>query len=260
MVIVILLFGLIVGVMQISSPVSVEQVGNADGIRANVIEVAREVAAEPVTSSRTANTGAAKPSYAFVISRGGDPYAIMANTRSKAELNQMVADLLASRPAKTGNIVTMAMAQQYDNNTIGDVALIAAAATKAAPEHAVSIAAAVARSLKDAPAALSASIASIVVLVPEQSQTIATVVGAVVGDDAYTLGMIAQTVAISSGQEVFTGLSTGSGASVAAVMRQSSRLGTRVPFEVPAYAAHIAPQPSMFADIRSGKASSKRLN
>ncbi len=261
MVIAILLFGLIVGVMQISSPAAVEQVANADGVRDNVMEVAREVAAEPVT----ANAAGSAPSNSIVIdirSHDGNPYVLMANARSKAELNQMVADLVANQPHKAGNIVTMAMAmaQQYDDNTIGDVAMISAAATKAAPEHAVSIAAAVARSLKHAPAALSAAVASVVVLVPEQTQTIATVVGAVVGDDAYTLGMIAQTVAISSGEEVFTGLSTGSGASVAAVMKQSSRLGIRVPFEVPAYAAQIAPQPSMFADIQAGKASNERLN
>ena len=189
-----------------------------------------------------------------------NPYVALAGARSKAELNQMVADLVASQPDKAGNILTIAMAQKYDNNTIGDVAMIAASATKAAPDHAVSIAAAVARSLKHSPPALSASVASIVVLVPEQTQQVATVVGAVVGNNPETLGMIAQTVAIAAGEEVFTSLSTGSGTSVSAVMKESSRLGVRVPFEVPDYAAQTAPQPSMVADTLADKPSVESHN
>ena len=58
MVIAILLFGLIVGVMQIAGPAPVEQVAKIDSVKADVLEEARKVAGEPVASSRTASTAA----------------------------------------------------------------------------------------------------------------------------------------------------------------------------------------------------------
>ncbi len=265
MAIAILLFGLIVGVMHATGPQPVLQPGEMVA-KADVVQEAEQAAAEPISSSRTAARAAEQapvPATAALdvsASTRTNPYEALARAGSTAEMNQMVADLVAASPDKAGQIVTIAIAQRFKDNTIGDVAMIAASATKAAPEQAVSIAGAVARSLKDAPPGLSAAVASIIVLVPEQTQQVATVVGAVVGDDATTLGMVAQTVAIASGQEVFGSLSTGSGASVAAVMKESSRLGIQVPFEVPDYAAQTAPQPTMVADTQPASASEESPN
>ena len=59
---------------------------------------------------------------------------------------------------------------------------------------------------------------------------------------------IAQTVAISTGEPTFASLSEASGVSVAALMRASSEFGSAVPFDVPAYAAQMAPSPSRVAE------------
>jgi hypothetical protein len=164
-----------------------------------------------------------------------------------------VADLVAAKPDRAASIVTIAMAQIYQDSTLGDVSLLAAAATKAAPSEAPSIAGAIARSIdKSATPALAAAVATIVSLVPEQSREIGLVVGAVVGDDPRALGMVAQTVAIAVGQETFSSLSEGSGVPMAALMKESSSLGVKVPFDVPAYAAQMAPSASMVADSAAG--------
>ena len=128
------------------------------------------------------------------------------------------------------------------------LAPLAAAATRAAPGEAPAIAGAVTRALKgNGDAVLAAAVATIVSLVPEQSRDIGLVVGAIVGEDVETLGMIAQTVAISTGEPTFASLSEASGVSVAALMRASSEFGSAVPFDVPAYAAQLAPSPSRVA-------------
>ena len=62
------------------------------------------------------------------------------------------------------------------------------------------------------------------------------------------LAMVAQTIAISVGQETFSSLSEGSGVSMSELMKRSSNLGIQVPFDVPNYAAQFAPSASMVAD------------
>jgi len=105
-----------------------------------------------------------------------------------------------------------------------------------------------AQTVADLTAAQPAAVATIISLVPEQAHDIGMVVGAVIGNDADALGMVAQTVAISVGQETFSSLSEGSGVSMSALMKRSSNLGIQVPFDVPNYAAQFAPSPSMVAD------------
>ena len=110
------------------------------------------------------------------------------------------------------------------------------------------IAATVARTFRNqSDPALAAAIATIVTLVPEQFREIGLVVGAVIGHDVEALGMVAQTVAIAVGKEIFSSLSQGSGLSLTALMKESFRLGVRVPFDVPNYAAQLAPSSSMLA-------------
>ncbi len=176
-------------------------------------------------------------------------YTDLASADNIEQLAQTVADLVAAKPDSASSVVTIALAQVYDESTLGDVALIAATATKAAPTQAPAIAGSVARALRDqSDPALAAAIASIITLVPEQSRDVGLVVGAVVGDDTDALGMVAQTVAIAVGEETFSSLSEGSGVSIAVLMKESSRLGVAVPFDVPNYAAQLAPSASMVAD------------
>lgn len=173
---------------------------------------------------------------------------LAASAGSKAELSQTLANFVAVQPDRAARLLTIALAQDFDKLTLGDVAALTATATKAAPEQAPSIAGVVARSFRErSEPALAAAIATIVSLVPEQSREIGLVVGAVVGDDPAALGMVAQTIAISVGQETFSSLSEGSGITMSVLMKESSRLGVNVPFDVPNYAAQLAPTASMVA-------------
>lgn len=176
-------------------------------------------------------------------------HASLAEADNITELAQTVADLAAARPENAGKTLTIALAQVYGEATLGDVATLTAAAIKAAPDEAPAIAAAAARSLQDGgDAALAAAVATLVSLVPEQSRDVGLVVGAIVGDDIKALGMVAQTVAISTGEETFSSLSEGSGIPMGRLMKESTGLGVNVPFDVPSYAAQLAPSPSMVAD------------
>lgn len=169
--------------------------------------------------------------------------------QSGQDLAQRVADRVAADPAKAASVVSAALLLSDDESTLGDVATIAAAATRAAPGEAPAIAGAVTRALKDkGDAVLAAAVATIVSLVPEQSRDIGLVVGAIVGDDVEALGMVAQTVAIATGEATFASLSEASGVSVTSLMRASSEFGSSVPFDVPAYAAQLAPSPSQVAE------------
>ncbi len=173
---------------------------------------------------------------------------LAASSGSKLELSQTLANYVAVQPDRAARLLTIALSQNRDTLTLGDVAALTATATKAAPQQAPSIAGVVARSFRDgSDPALAAAIATIVSLVPEQSREIGLVVGAVVGDDPAALGMVAQTIAIAVGQETFSSLSEGSGITMSALMIESSRLGVNVPFDVPNYAAQLAPNASMVA-------------
>ena len=180
------------------------------------------------------------------------PFAPLVQAENPLQLAQAVADIITVEPDRAATAVAIAMAQIYAESTLGDVSLIAATATKAAPGEAASIAGAVARSLyRRGDPALAAAVATIVSLVPEQSREIGLVVGAVIGNEPAALGMVAQTVAIAVGEETFSSLSEGSGVSVVILMREGSGLGIRVPFDVPIYAAQMAPSASMVAGSRS---------
>ena len=173
----------------------------------------------------------------------------LAAAESAEQLAQAVADIVAESPGNASKVVTIAMAQVYEDASLGEVATLVAAATRAAPGEAPAIAGAVTRSLVDrSDAALGAAIATIVSLVPEQARDVGLVVGAIVGEDARALGMVAQTVAIATGEETFSSLSEASGVSMSTLMKESTRLGVGVPYEVPAYAAALAPTASQVAD------------
>ncbi len=176
-------------------------------------------------------------------------YHQLAAAETSEQLAQAVADIVADKPGNAGKVVTIAMAQVYEDASLGEVATLVAAATKAAPGEAPAIAGAVTRSLSDrSDAALAAAVATIVSLVPEQARDVGLVVGAIVGEDAPALGMVAQTVAIATGEETFSSLSEGSGISMSTLMKESTRLGVGVPYQVPAYAAALAPSASQVAD------------
>jgi hypothetical protein len=177
------------------------------------------------------------------------PYAALVTTENIEQLAQSVADLVAANPTQAASIVTIAMAQIINDSTLGDVALLAGTATKAAPAQAPAIAGAITRSIGSrSDAALAAAIATIVSLVPEQADKVGMVVGGIVGNDADALAMVAQTIAISVGEETFSSLSAGSGVSMSELMKRSASFGIKVPFDVPNYAAQFAPSASMVAD------------
>ena len=160
-----------------------------------------------------AASGGPEPVAVAALEAGGEP-------QSNLELAQRVADQVADNPARAASVVTAALALSDEESTLGDVATLAAAATRAAPGEAPAIAGAVTRALKDrGDAVLAATIATIVSLVPEQSRDIGLVVGAIIGDDVDALGMVAQTVAIATGEATFASLSEASGVSVTALMR-----------------------------------------
>ena len=189
------------------------------------------------------------PETTTVDTTGDDPYARLAGADSVEQLTRTLAELVAENPASASSVVVIALILIFDDSTLGDVASIAATATRAAPTEATMIASAVTSTLRDySDPALAAAIASIVSLVPEQSRDIGLVVGSIVGDDVDALGMVAQTVAISVGEEIFSSLAEGSGVSMSEIMRESSRLGVRVPFNIPNYAAQLAPPKPMVAD------------
>ncbi|MEE4660972.1 MAG: hypothetical protein V2J89_10900 [Halieaceae bacterium] len=174
----------------------------------------------------------------------------LAAAGSTADLMQRVANSAAAHPDTVSRLVAEALRQlEGRDTTLGDVATLAAAATRAAPEQAPAIAGALARGLVGSrDTALAAAVATVVSLVPEQARDVGLVVGAVVGDRPDTLAMVAQTVAIAAGEETFTSLAESSGVAVATLMKRGTQLGVRVPFDVPAYAADQAPEPSMLAD------------
>jgi hypothetical protein len=240
----VLLFSLVVGVFHF-------QVQETDP------GVHQALAVAPAQPDNYSESGGVKtqPAVAPVI-ESSSPYAALAQAENAQQLAQSVADLVASKPGSASSIVSIAIAQIYTEGTLGEISLIAATATKAAPTEAASIAGAVARSLKGrANPALAAAVATIVSLVPEQSREIGLVVGAVVGDNPAALGMVAQTVAIAVGEETFASLSEGSGVSIAALMKESSSLGVQVPYDVPNYAAQMAPSASLVADSHTDSAS-----
>ncbi len=246
-----LLFGLVVGFFHFNAPADIPQEQEMLAFEletpaeyqapANVDGEARDAAIEVSSDSgarQQSEPGKSQPAYHA-----------LAAAETPEKLAQAVADIVAARPGNAGKTVTIAMAQVYDDASLGDVATLVAAATKAAPGEAPAIAAAVTRSLSDrSDAALAAAVATIVSLVPEQSRDIGLVVGAIVGEDAATLGMVAQTVAISTGEETFSSLSEASGISMSVLMKESTRLGIEVPYEVPAFAAELAPSASQVAD------------
>ena len=175
------------------------------------------------------------------------------------ELSQMVADRVAANPDSASSVIKMVLAGIGQDSTLGDIATLVAAATRAAPGEAPAIAGAVTRGLRGhGDAALAAAVATIVSLVPEQSRDVGMVVGAIVGDNPETLGMVAQTVAISTGEATFQSLSEASGVSVAKLMDASSGFGVDVPYAVPAYAAQVAPSPSQVAGGVDGGAAASR--
>lgn len=183
-------------------------------------------------------------------STNGEASADLAESQTNAELIQRVADASAVSPQTAARTVSQALKLlDRKGTTLGDVATLAAAATKAAPEHAPAIAGALARSLDQGrEPALAAAVATVVSLVPEQAREIGLVVGAIIGDQPETLAMVAQTIAIAAGQETFTSLAESSGVEIATLMKEGTRIGVRVPFEVPSFAADQAPEASMFAD------------
>lgn len=180
---------------------------------------------------------------------GSDPVAPrIREAVSMLDLAQAVADLAADNPQAAALAIRQALSRDIGDRTLGDVATLAAAATRSAPGQAPAIAGAMARSLSGSgDEVLAAAIATIVSLVPEQTREVGLVVGGVLGHDMDALAMVAQTVAIATGEETFSSLSESSGVSLAALMTASSRLGSGVPFDVPVYAAQNAPNASMVA-------------
>ncbi len=245
-----LLFGLLVGFFHFQDAA---EVGSDQEMLASEPE---RPAAYAEYSGGGTGPAPSDPSETAIAPAAGDVsgHAALANAENISELAQAVADLCAARPENAGKTLTIALAQVYGDATLGDVATLAAAATKAAPDQAPSIAAAIARSVgSDSEPALAAAVATIISLVPEQTRDIGLVVGAIVGDDPTALGMVAQTVAISTGEETFSSLSEGSGVAMSRLMKESSSLGVQVPFDVPSYAAQLAPSPSMVADGDEGE-------
>jgi hypothetical protein len=164
------------------------------------------------------------------------------------DLAQAVADLAAGNPQDAALAVKLALARDIGDRTLGDVSTLAAAATRSAPGQAPAIAGTVTRSLADSgDDVLAAAIATIVSLVPDQTRDIGLVVGAILGEDLDALAIVAQTVAIATGEATFSSLSESSGVSLASIMNASSRLGGGVPYDVPVYAAQNAPGASMVA-------------
>ena len=244
-----LLFGLLVGFFHFNPPADINQeqemlaveLETPAGYEAEAEIGTRDAAIEVSTSSATRQQS--EPA-------GRRPaHHALAAADTPEQLAQAVADIVAGKPGSAGKVVTIAMAQMYEDASLGDVATLVAAATKAAPDEAPAIAGAVARSLSDrSDAALAAAVATIVSVVPEQARDVGLVVGAIVGEDAAALGMVAQTVAIATGEETFSSLSEGSGVSMSVLMKESTQLGVGVPYQVPAYAAELAPSASRVAD------------
>jgi hypothetical protein len=245
-----LLFGLVVGFFHFNQSVPLpeqQEMLAAEPQAPAGYESGTEMAAD---LHRTATQNSAP---AGELAANGDavaaPFVRLTGAEDVAGLAQAVADIVAGDPGSAGKVISIAMAQVDGEASLGDVATLAAAATKAAPDQAASIAGAVARSLSlRSHPALAAAVATIVSLVPEQVRDIGLVVGAVVGENPRALGMIAQTVAIATGEASFSSLSEGSGVAIGALMRESTRLGIDVPFQVPAYAAQLAPVASQVAE------------
>ena len=249
----VLVFSLVVGFFHLQGDAPAmddsQMLASEPEVPASYVEEQGPSTAEPAVVSNAAN--AANPLEVAqaepTVAHKALPDA--AALEDNAELAQLVADLVAANPPSAASVLKLALARTDENTTLGDVATLTAAATRAAPGEAPAIAGTVTRALKDrGDAVLAAAVATIVSLVPEQSRDIGLVVGAIIGDDVEALGMVAQTVAISTGEPTFASLSEASGVSVGTLMRASSEFGSSVPFDVPAYAAQLAPSPSQVAD------------
>ena len=242
-----LVFGLLVGFFHFT--------GSADAPdRETVAEALVEEPAKPEAYEIASRAIADRADGNMSTQSPTPAHASLATAATIVELAQSVADLVADRPENAGKTLTIALAQVYEDATLGDIATLAAAATRAAPEQAPAIAGALARSLRaESQPALAAAVATIISLVPEQSRNVGLVVGAVLGDNPRALGMVAQTVAISTGEETFSSLSEASGVSIAVLMKESTRQGVGVPYDVPAYAAQLAPQPTRVAGDSPGE-------
>ncbi|MEP5764272.1 MAG: hypothetical protein ABJ308_06750 [Halieaceae bacterium] len=256
----VLVFGLLVGIFHFQG--DAPDVAQRDALAATPEQPASYLenpALQPATETADADVPAVENQAAEAVLAdnsqtltatiaSNNPYAALAAARNNQELSQLVADIVAANPDRAGTVVTIALAQMYGSGTLGDIATLAATATKAAPEHAPAIAGAIARSIRDqSDPALAAAIATVIALVPEQTREVGLVVGAVIGADVDALGMVAQTVAIATGEETFSSLSEASGVSMSTLMKKSAGLGVKVPFDVPAYAAQLAPSASMVA-------------
>ena len=249
-----LVFGLVVGFFHFQGtavPADAISLASEPEAPAAYVEVHRASTTEKLTPP--VKTMAAGGHEAVVVV----PVLDQADSLSPQEMAQRVADEVADNPSNAVRVITAALARAGDDSTLGDIATLAAAATRAAPDQAAALAGAVTRSLADRPApVISAAIATIVSLVPEQTRDIGLVVGGILGADVETLGMIAQTVAIATGEASFESLSESSGVSMGELMRASSGFGVDVPFDVPAYAAQLAPGPGMVADSQRGEGDS----
>ncbi|MEE4190192.1 MAG: hypothetical protein V2I66_01360 [Halieaceae bacterium] len=244
-----LLFGLLVGFFHFNQAPEVQQ--DQQMLAADLDTPAAYESSAALTSGTTELRDSAMTDLPPEGEAGGSKpeYHALAAAETAEQRAQAVADIVADQPGRAGKVVTIAMAQVYDDASLGEVSTLIAAATKAAPGEAAAIAGAVTRSLADrSDAALAAAIATIVSLVPEQARDVGLVVGAIVGEDAPALGMVAQTVAIATGEETFSSLSEGSGVSMTMLMKESTRLGVDVPYQVPAFAAAMAPSASQVAD------------
>ena len=246
-----LVFGLVVGFFHFQGaavPADAISLASEPEPPARYVEAHRPTTTEKSTPPvRSLTAGGSETIVDLPEFGGGDE-------QSPQDMAQRVADQVADRPSDAARIVSAALARAGDDSTLGEISTLAAAATRAAPERAVAVAGAVTRSLADRPApVISAAIATIISLVPEQARDIGLIVGGILGADVETLAMIAQTVAIATGEASFASLSESSGVSVGELMRASAGFGVDVPFEVPAYAAQHAPGPGRVADSHRGE-------
>lgn len=245
-----LVFGLVVGFFHFQGsavPADTISLASEPEAPARYVEVHRASTTEKLTPTvKTLAAGGRETVVVVPVFDGVDGL-------SPQEMAQRVADEVADKPSDAARIISAALARAGGDSTLGDIATLAAAATRAAPDQAAAVAGAVTRSLADRPApVIAAAVATIISLVPEQTRDIGLVVGGILGADVETLGMIAQTVAIATGEASFESLSESSGVSMGELMRASAGFGVDVPFDVPAYAAQLAPGPGMVADSDSG--------
>jgi len=242
----VLLFGLVVGIFHFQDDASNSNVAALSTETGQPVDYS---ASSPVTVPVAATTESFAAEAGPAAAAGAELYPQLADAQDTVELAQAVADMVAASPGDAAVILAEALGRKLEGRTLGDVATLAAAATRSAPGEARAIAGALARTLAGrGDPVLAASIATVVSLVPEQARDIGLVVGAILGEDLESLAMVGQTVAIATGEDSFSGLAEASGVSLATIMSRSSRLGVDVPFNVPAYAAQHAPSASMVAE------------